>query len=77
MSWSRLLWWRPPCLLRLVIVNLRSDSDTAIRGLLWGSRGPWLTLREASVLKVNTTPTPIDGETVIHRDNVGFVQVLP
>jgi hypothetical protein len=59
-----------------VIVNLQSDSDTALRGVLWQSRGAWLVLREVVMLKVNTPQTPVDGEVVIHRSNVAFIQVL-
>lgn len=73
MRW--LFWWRPPCLLRPVIVNLTDQS--AIQGVLWSSRGAWLTIRDAKLLISNTTPQPIDGEAVVHRDRVSFVQVLP
>jgi hypothetical protein len=78
--WRRLLWWRPPCLLRAVIVNLReSDGQdaTAIRGVMWSARGPWLTFRDASLLKAGQEPARIDGEVVMHRDVVLFVQVMP
>jgi hypothetical protein len=74
-----LLWWRPPCLLRVVIVNLKDDPTTAIKGVLWASRGAWLTVRQASLLRTGTTDTPstaIDGEIVVHRSNVAFLQVL-
>lgn len=74
MRW--LFWWRPPCLLRAVIVNL-TDGQTAIQGVLWNSRGAWLTIRDAKLLVANTTPQTIDGEAVVHRDRVSFVQVLP
>ena len=67
--------WDPP-LLRVVIVNLKDDGSTAIRGVLW-NRGPWFTLRQAEVLKANVPPTPIDGEVVVHRSNIAFFQVLP
>ena len=67
--------WDPP-LLRAVIVNLKDDSSTAIRGVLW-SRGPWLTLRSPEVLKAGLAPAPLDGEVVVHRSNVAFLQVLP
>lgn len=77
MNWRALFWWRPPCLLRAVIVNLISDQTTAIKGVLWSSRGAWLTLREASALHGHATPTPLDGEVVIHRTNIAFIQVLP
>jgi hypothetical protein len=68
-------WWQPPCLLRQVLINLKSD-DT-IQAVLWSTHGPWLTFRNAVALKAAQPPTPIDGEVVIHRDNVNFFQVLP
>ncbi len=75
LRWLR--WWRPPYLLRSVIVNVRDDATTAISGVLWASRGPWLIVRQASLLKAQQQPTPLDGEVVIARDNVSFVQMLP
>jgi len=74
--WS-LCWWRPPCLLRAVIVNLRDDSSTAIRGVLWSTRGRWMTFKDASLLKAGSASTPVDGELVIDRDRIAFLQVLP
>jgi hypothetical protein len=71
-----LYWWRPPCLLRAVIVNMK-DDPTAIRGVLWSSRGAWLTFRDCSLLPPTGNPTRIDGEVVLHRDNLAFLQVLP
>jgi len=72
-----LLWWRPPCLLRRVVVNLTHDESSAIEGLLWQARGPWLTLKEAKALKASHPATDILGEVVIHRSQVSFLQVLP
>jgi len=74
--WRWLCWWRPPCLLRAVIVNLKDDPSTAIKAVLWSSRGPWLTFRDASLLKLGASPTRMDGDIVIHRDNVSFLQAL-
>jgi hypothetical protein len=74
MRW--LLFWRPPCLLRSVIVNLKSDPESAIKGVLWSARGPWLTFKECSLLKPGQT-TSVDGDVVLHRSNVAFLQVLP
>ncbi len=73
--WAQFAWWRPPCVLRTVIVNLKDDDATALSGVLWSVRGPWYTLRNASVLKSGEPPTPADGELVIHRANVAFFQV--
>jgi hypothetical protein len=60
----------------MVIVNLKSD-DTALRGVLWQSRGAWLVLREVSALKPHAPTTAVDGDVTVHRDNVAFIQVLP
>lgn len=74
----RWLWWsEPPCLWRRVIVNLKDDPTLAIRGVLWSTRGPWLTVRNAEALKAGMAPSVIDGEVVVHRDNVAFLQVIP
>ena len=52
-------------------------SATAISGVVWQSRGPFVIVRQASLLKAREAPTPIDGEIVIERDHVSYVQVLP
>jgi hypothetical protein len=59
-----------------VLVNLVHDRDSALRGVLWQSRGPWLVLRDVHVIKPQTDPTPMDGDVVIHRANVAFLQVF-
>jgi hypothetical protein len=71
-----LCWWQPPCLLSTVIVNQVSDPNTAIRGVLFRSRGPWLVLKQAEALTAGEKPTAIDGEVVIHRAQVSFMQKL-
>jgi hypothetical protein len=70
-------WFQPAFVLRTVIVNLQDDPTAAIQGALWSVRGPWFTLRRASMLKAGADPTPLDGDIVIHRNNVSFIQVLP
>jgi len=64
-------------MLKSCILNLKDDPTTALRGVLWSARGPWLTFRDASLLKQGVSATPIDGEVIIHRSNVSFLQVLP
>lgn len=71
------MWWQPPCLYRTVVVNLIADPESAIQGVLWRSRGSWLTIRKASILKPNLAPMAVDGDVIVHRANVNFVQVLP
>lgn len=76
MNWRVLFWWRPPCLLRRVIVNAVDDS--ALEGVLWKSRGAWLVLRDVMLMEPgNPQRTAVDGEVVIHRSRVSFIQVLP
>jgi hypothetical protein len=75
------MFWRPPCLLRSVNLQLVSraarDDDMAIQGVLWRSRGDWLVIRDASVKEGTRPPEKVQGEIVIHRSNVAFIQVLP
>jgi hypothetical protein len=75
MRW--LCWWRPPCLLRRVIVNFTHDPTEAFEGVLWSSRGPWLTLTDVSALKGELPPAMIPGDVVIHRSQIKFLQVGP
>lgn len=67
-------WWQPPCLLRMVILNLKDDPTVALKGLLWNASGPWLTLRQVTMLRAGQE-TPADGDVIVHRDNVSFLQV--
>jgi hypothetical protein len=64
-------------LLRAVLVNMKHDDDSALRGVLWQSRGPWLVLRDVSAIKSTGQPMAIDGDVIVHRDNIAFIQVLP
>jgi hypothetical protein len=69
-----LFWWRPPYVLRSVIVNFRDDVP-AIGGVLWASRGPFLTLKQA-VLDPANRKVAIDGDVVVERARLAFVQVV-
>jgi hypothetical protein len=72
----RWLWfWRPPCLLRRVIVNFTHDSTEAMEGVLWSSRGPWLTLRDVSALKAGQPPVKLVGDVVVERSKIAYLQV--
>lgn len=63
-------------MLRVVIVNQQHDAQEAIRGALWGYRGPWLVLRDAQLLRAHGEAQPLDGEVLVLRSNVAFLQVL-
>jgi hypothetical protein len=56
------------------VVNL---ADKAFSGVLWARRGPLLLLRDAALLEAGREPQAVDGEIVIERGRVEFVQVLP
>lgn len=72
--------WREfyiPRLHRDVLLSLRDGA--AITGVLMGQRGPWLLLRSASYTSPDgqQRETPLDGEQLVPRAQVLFVQVLP
>ena len=48
-----------------------------MQGVLWHSRGAWFVFRDVALLRAGSPPTPLDGEVVIHRSHVSFLQVLP
>lgn len=65
--------WRRTAVRKRVVVNL---ADKAFDGILWAKRGPLLVLRDASLLEAGREPQRIDGEIVIERTQVQFMQVL-
>lgn len=58
---------------RRVLVNLTSGS--AVEGVLWDDRGPLIVLKDCS-LHAEGGSAPLDGEVVIERDRIDFVQVV-
>lgn len=61
---------------RQVIVSLITDK--AFKGILWAKRGPLLVLRNAAILAEDGPEggVPVDGEVVIERSLVEFIQVI-
>jgi len=64
--------FRKVLLLRRVVVNLVDGSS--IEGVLYRDPGNLLVLRNAVYLEPGADPLELDGETVIDRDKVLFVQ---
>lgn len=60
--------------LRRVIVNLKTGK--AFRGVLWERRGEYLVLRDAQMIREREGPLPVDGELVVDKTNVDFMQVI-
>lgn len=67
--------WRRTASRRRVLINLKTDK--AFRGVLWARRGPLLVLKGPELLEGGRQPVAMDGEVVIERANVDFLQVLP
>lgn len=65
--------WRRTAVRRRVVVNL---ADKAFSGVLWAKRGPLLVLRDVELLEAGRQPQPVDGEVVVERARVEFMQVL-
>nr|BEK68847.1 hypothetical protein KPHV_60740 [Kitasatospora purpeofusca] len=65
--------WRRTAVRKRVVVNL---DGKAFRGVLWARRGPLLVLRDAELLEAGREPQRVDGEIVVERARVEFVQVL-
>jgi hypothetical protein len=57
-----------------VLLSLKTDKG--IRGVLWAKRGPLLVMKSAELLEGGRPPTLLDGEVVVERTNVDFIQVL-
>lgn len=73
------LWWNMAAPWRLVkarrvVVNLRSGQ--AIEGLLIRQQGPLLFISEAHLHEGSDNPTLIDGQAVIERQTIDFIQML-
>jgi len=60
--------------LRNVIVTTKTDNS--FRGVLWQRKREFLVLRNAEMLKPRGERVALDGELVIERSNVDFIQVV-
>lgn len=58
-----------------VIVNLKNQRS--FRGILWAQQGGWLVLKHAELLEERGAPKPVDGDVLIDRRDVEFIQVPP
>jgi hypothetical protein len=60
---------------RRVIVNML--DGTAYDGVLWARRGRLVILKDTIRHERGLEPTPVDGEVLIDRGRVDFLQVTP
>lgn len=57
---------------RQVVVNL--DDGTTISGVIFQQAGPLLLLKNAHLLASNADPVPLDGDVIVERARVVFIQ---
>lgn len=65
--------WRRTALRRRVVLNMTTGQ--AFRGVLWAKRGPLVVLRAVTLLE-HGNEIVFDGELVVERDKVAFLQVF-
>lgn len=71
--------WFGVVLKRRVVVNLKASGGVpgaAIEGVLLRKTGPLLVLSDCTVYPFEGEPNRADGELVIERSNVDFIQAL-
>lgn len=59
---------------RRVVVNL--ISGRAVEGVLVRQSGPLLHVKDARLHEPGSEPSPVDGEVVVERSQVDFIQAL-
>lgn len=59
---------------RRIVVNL--DTGRSFDGVLWAEEGDLIVLRDANLHDPGQEPVPLDGEIVISRARVEFVQAV-
>jgi hypothetical protein len=69
-------FWGLPRRRYRVLVNFRDPTAPALDGILWQRRGRWLVMRDCALLETaKATPTRVDGEVILDRSLVLFLQV--
>lgn len=66
--------YRRTMLRRRAIVTL--VTGRAFEGVIWAKHGPLLVLRDVAMLE-HGRRVPLDGEVVVERPRIEFVQVAP
>lgn len=67
-------WWGLPRRRRRVLLNFTTPDLAAVEGVLVSRRGRWLVLADAWRLQDGRPPTRIDGEALIDRATILFMQ---
>lgn len=67
--------WRRWPIRKRVLVNL--DDGRAFDGIMFARRGPLLILRQARLIEPGADPVDVDGEVIVERPRISFIQVQP
>lgn len=59
---------------RRVVVSLKSGNG--FRGVCYRKRGSLLTLKDVTGLDEHSQERPVDGEVVVLRENIDYIQVI-
>lgn len=78
MRWLREWWaaWTAPAWPYRQSVLVNTLSDQTFRGVLWEKSGEFLVLKSTEMAKNRAEWIRIDGDVVIPRESVEFIQVL-
>ena len=57
-------------------VVVATKTGRTFRGVLWARRWGYVVLRRVELLEPKAPPVAVDGEVVIERSNVDFIQVV-
>jgi small nuclear ribonucleoprotein (snRNP)-like protein len=69
-----LLWARRLVVRRRVLVQL--DTGRAVVGTLWSTKAHRVVIKNAQLLEPGNEPTHMDGDVVIERARVEYVQAV-
>lgn len=67
------MWWRRIAVRRRVVVNMK--GGTAFEAILWKRKGPYLILRDALYMEPGVKPVQVDGEVIITKSDVAWIQL--
>lgn len=57
-----------------VIINTKSDKT--FRGIIWKHNSQFVILKNVELLHSSKQATPVDGEVIIYRTDIDFIQVI-
>lgn len=69
------VWARRLVVRRRVLVQL--DTGRAVVGTLWSTKAHRVVVRGAELFEPGTEPTRMDGDVVIERSRVEYIQAVP